>query len=212
LLLEAPFNPEGQQRGGLAWILAPDPPPPTAPFNANPTLAGYLTGWWASGQRETWAERRQSVAAALSAVGDRLTWGGLRPLAVMSGLLGAAIGPATAALALLLVYNPAEFVLRGWSVRAGLGGPASVLRDLGRQRLPRLARPLARLLAVTTGFLGGFWLAGFLRGGAIADAAWGILGLLAAWLAHRGARGGPWRNVGLALLISGVWIGIAAIR
>lgn len=214
LLLEAPFNPVGQQRGGLAWILHPaKPPDPEAPFNAQPALAGYLTGWWESGQREFWSERRAGVAAALGALGDRLVWGLLRPFAILLALLASAIGPPGVAAGLLLVgYNAAEVALRWRCVRVGLRGPGAVLRDLEREGLPRLARPLARSNALLVGVLGGFWFGGLLHDGGAWPAVLAAVGGAGALRAVRGGRNGPWRDAALALALAALWIGIAAIR
>jgi hypothetical protein len=185
-------------------------PDPETPFNTQPSLAGYLTGWWSSEGRDGWAERRSALASALGALGDRLVWGALRLFAVLLALAASFAGPWAAAI-LIAVYNPAELALRWRCLRAGSRGPEAILRDLGAGGLPRLVVPLARMNAVLIGWLAGFWFAGFVGEG---EALPWILapGMIAAVLLQRKARYDAWRAVAFAMAIAVVWIAIGSIR
>jgi hypothetical protein len=213
-LLQALFNPAGQQRGGLAWIVGKNRAAPLEePFNVNPSLAGYATGLACSAGREEFARYRGSLTAALSAVGDRLVWGILGPLSVIASLIASTIGAIPAAAALLLVYNPPELCLRWRSARRGLLGTGAIAEDLAPSGLPRVARLLSRVAALMLGCLAGYWVAGPIRSGRPKEALAGCAGVVIAilLLRRRGDRSGLVSAAG-ALLLALVWLVVGSIR
>jgi hypothetical protein len=180
-LLQALFNPVGQQRGGFVWIL--DEGGKSAgrePFNANPTLAGYAIGLAHASTEEEFARRRAALTSALGALGDRIVWGILRPMAVILSLIASAGGAIPAAAVLLLVYNPPELCMRWRGTQRGLQGIRAVAGDLDRHGLPWIAPLLGRLTAALLGCLAGFWLVGSIRSGPGLGALAGCAGVAAA--------------------------------
>jgi hypothetical protein len=211
LLIEAIFNPRGRQGGALRWILGPERQVETGgAFNANPVLAGYAIGNFVSEPAHS-QQRRATLAAALSAIGDRLVWGLLRPLAVAASLLAATAGPIPAGIVLLLVYNPPELALRWRSIRRGLEGSAAVLQDLSGDGLPHLAGGLARLGACAVGCLGGYWLAGTLLSCALMESLGLVAGLVAAGVLARVLRPSIWGPPLVALLLALLWMVVEGI-
>lgn len=209
MLLESHWNPEHRQRGAVEWIVGRPHAETAEQFNANPTLAGYALGPLASGDED--ADRNSGVlTAAISGVGDRLVWGLLRPLAVVSSILASLAGAIPAALVLLLVYNPAELALRWRACACGLAGSAAVLRDLGDSGLAQISRRLARLGAGVVGFLCGFWLWGEIAEGRFVNAAASAVGTVIVWLLLS-RRLGTWSSPLTALVLAIVWIAFRLI-
>lgn len=158
LFLESGFHPAGKQRVGFFWALREPWPGRDAPVvNANPTLAGYALGWADRAGARVVPGFHASLFPVLGALGDRIVYAMLRPIAVLAGLLGGAFLGNAAALVLLLVYNPAELYLRLRSIRAGQAGDAAVASDLSRGGLPRSGRVLVRVLALLAGLAAGIW-------------------------------------------------------
>ena len=206
MLLEALFNPRGMQRGGAAWILGDESGAAgEEPLNVNPVLAGYVLGGRIC-EPDLPSVRRSTLSAALSAVGDRIIWGLLRPLAITASLLAATAGPIPAILVLLVVYNPPELAIRWRSMRRGLGGSAAVLQDLSESGLPRLAGRTARLGAGAAGCLCGYWLAGAALSGPFVRTAALVAGLVAALLLVRGLRPSAWGAPLIALFFALLWM------
>jgi len=174
-LLQATFNYERQQGLGWAWALKPalDRLYPddgarhqrlaehTAYFNTQPTLASLALGAVArleerraagEGPDADAVGRIKSVlGSSAAALGDRLFWFTLRPLAAVIGVLLAPLGGWWGAAAMWLCYNIPHLGLRlvgvGWGYRQG---PA-VLGELLRGRLARLTRVLGLLGAALVG-------------------------------------------------------------
>lgn len=207
-LLEAPFQSHGKQGAGVAWILSDRKDLRSErPLNTNPVLAGYLLGLLDARGAEASDRAVSSLTAALGAIGDRLVYGLLRPLAVISSLLAAAAGPIPAAVALLLVYNPAELALRWRSMRHGHHGLSEIVRDLEPNRLPRLVGRLARITAMAAGALGGYWLFDLCLAGRLSEASALIVTAGVAWFAIRRVRFGTWQSAWFALLAASIgWV------
>jgi len=153
-LLQATWNYERQQGLGWAWALQPalrrfirDPrrravrlADHTAFFNTHPTMASLALGvvsrmeedGAATGGPEADEVRRAMtvMGSSLAALGDRLFWFALRPVAACVGLMLVPFGPWTAAMAMWLTYNALHQTVRfagvGWGYRHGpavLSGP-----------------------------------------------------------------------------------------
>ena len=213
-LLQALFNPRGQQRGGLAWIVGTDRRAcADEPFNVNPSLAGYAVGLAHAADQEDFFRYRSTIAAALSALGDRIVWGLLRPLAVMAGLIASVAGAIPSATTLLLVYNLPELCLRWRSVERGVHGAQAIAGDMSMRGLPRIARLLSRAAALMWGCLVGFWLAGPIRSGRPWEALVGCAGVVAAlFFLRRGCdRFGIFSAAG-SLLLAVLWLIASSIR
>src|SRR5437867_6440643 len=124
-LLQATFNYERQQGLGWAWALKPAldryyPDPElrrerlaehTAYFNTQPTLASLALGAVARLEERRALDPaahdevphvKAVLGSALAALGDRLFWFTLRPLAACLGVLFASLGSWTGALVLWL--------------------------------------------------------------------------------------------------------------
>lgn len=173
-LLEAHFNPRGKQRGGLGWILGDRfPIDPAAPFNANPVVAGYATGWIRGSGLDADLRHLAPLASALGAVGDRIVWGALRGTASAAAIAVSFLGPIPAALAYLLVYNPPELALRWRGVRVGLAGIEAIMADLSRAGLPRVLPIAGRIFACAAGIAAGSLFAGGIAGGPAGGGGWG---------------------------------------
>jgi hypothetical protein len=213
-LLQALFNSRGQQRGGLAWIIGKDKRRcADEPFNVNPTLAGYAVGLADAADPADFLRHRGTIAAALSAVGDRIVWGLLRPLAIMAGLIASYAGAIPSAMALLLVYNLPELCLRWRSVKRGVQGVQAIAADVSTSGLPRIAKLLSRAAAVAWGCLAGFWLAGPVHSGRPWESLVGCAGVVAALLVlrRRGDRFGILSAIG-SLLLAVLWLIASSIR
>jgi hypothetical protein len=212
LLLEALFNPRWKQRGGLAWVLDGEARIPSEPFNVNPVLSGYVIGWIRAQGADDFQRNRGSLSAALGGFGDRLVWGLLRPLAVVASLIATVAGPIAAALALVLVYNPAEIYLRRRSLREGLKGRAAVLQDLTRSGLPALAPRMARIFALLLGILAGSWLMGHVVSGRYLEGGAGAVASIAGWLFLRRRTLGFWRLPLAAFALGLAWFAVEVVR
>jgi mannose/fructose/N-acetylgalactosamine-specific phosphotransferase system component IID len=165
-LLQTTWNYERQQ--GVGWAFALKPAlerlipdqrarcerlaEHTAYFNTQPTLASIALGAVAAleEQREAGeglnadgiARAKSALGSSLAALGDRLFWLGLRPLAACFGAVFALSNLALGALVLWVCYNAVHQTVRflgtGWGYRAG---PAV----MG----PRLRRALEQLTRLT---------------------------------------------------------------
>ena len=161
-LLQATWNYERQQGLGWAWALSPALErfypdrgvrcdrlaEHTAFFNTQPTLASLALGAAAAleeqrsltGAPDADGMRRVKnvLASSLAALGDRMFWLTLRPLAACLGVILAASGSALGAAALWVCYNAMHQGLRfagvAWGYRLG---PAVLSGEL-RPRLERM--------------------------------------------------------------------------
>src|SRR6185295_4105444 len=101
----------------------------TAYFNTQPTLASLALGAVANleeqrvqngaGQTDAVMHVRMVLASALAAVGDRLFWFTLRPMAACAGIVLALSGSWLGAVAMWLCYNAFHFTLRQRGVVLG---------------------------------------------------------------------------------------------
>jgi PTS system mannose-specific IID component len=176
-LLQATWNYERQQGIGWAWALAPAlkrlyPDPATrrdrlaehtAYFNTQPTMASLALGATAaleerraSGQgpdAESVARIKGVLGASLAALGDRLFWFTLRPVAACVGILMVLAGVPAGALAMWGVYNLLHLSIRGFGVGWGYADGPSVLSRGLRERFDRFSRALATLGAALIGVI-----------------------------------------------------------
>jgi PTS system mannose-specific IID component len=176
-LLQATWNYERQQGLGWAWCIQPvierlyaDPElrrqrlaEHTAYFNTQPTMASLALGAVAGLEEQRAAgggpegdgvgRVKGVLGSALAALGDRLFWSTLRPLAACFGVAIALTGSALGAVALWVVYNLAHLGLRflgvGWGYRAGPGVLGASLRG----RLEVAVRWSCRLGAILVGVI-----------------------------------------------------------
>ncbi len=175
LWLQSTWNYERQQGVGFAWALKPaldrlvaDPrerarrlADHTAYFNTQPTLASIAIGAVAAAEEESARSGgagdaaiprlKQLLGASLAALGDRLFWFTLRPVAALAGVLASAASPLAGAVVLWTCYNLLHLGVRfagvGWGYR---GGPAAV-SDRLRGRLERGTRLLGAAGACLVG-------------------------------------------------------------
>jgi hypothetical protein len=223
--LEGLFNPLGQQRGGLLWCLLKTRPgrdrdhPVLAglsrgAFNSNPVMAGYLAACLAlrlarearetdSVETEEAVERiRGLFAPLLSGIGDRIFYGGVRPLLSLVAILTALLWFGEPALWYWLGYNAIHVYWRRHTWSVGWQGEEAIRREIRGHFLGRWASGSAKLarffLGLTLGAaLAGLWLGqgamwsgallvicglGFLlmSGGRVRPLAWGWIGILVA--------------------------------
>ena len=176
-LLQATWNYERQQGLGWAWALEPAlhrlyPDAAerrarltehTAYFNTQPTLASLALGAVAALEEEraaggpvddtTVARVKSALGSSLAALGDRLFWLTLRPVAACVGLVFALNGHWWGALAMWACYNWIHLGLRfggvGWGYREG----PQVLSTALRARLEELVRGFGALGAALVGLI-----------------------------------------------------------
>ncbi len=168
-LLQATWNYERQQGIGWAWALEPAlrrfyPDPGerarrlaehTAYFNTQPTLASLALGAVAALEErraagdgpdaESVARVKGVLGASLAALGDRLFWFTLRPVAACLGVWLAVDGRWPGALAMWLCYNLLHLGVRWAGVGWGYAAGPAVLSGGTRQGFERLARLLSAL-------------------------------------------------------------------
>lgn len=170
-LLQATWNFERQQGLGWAWALQPAlvrlyPDPAlrsarlaehTAYFNTQPTLASLALGAVARLEEQRAAGAgpdadgiarvKAVLGSTLAALGDRLFWFTLRPLAAALGIVLALAKPDTAwgAIALWGVYASLHLGLRFAGIGWGYADGPSVLSGALRVRLEQLVGWLAVL-------------------------------------------------------------------
>jgi PTS system mannose-specific IID component len=174
-LLQATWNYERQQGLGWAWCFAPvlerlypdavarrqRLAEHTAYFNTQPTLASLALGAVASLEEQRAAAPtleddgvarvKTVLGSALAALGDRLFWFTLRPLAACLGVLLALGGSWTGAVALWVCYNAVHLTLRYRGVAWGYRQGPAVLGQGMRERLERMVDSLSLLGAALVG-------------------------------------------------------------
>jgi len=227
--LEVLFNPAGQQRGGLIFGLLRTVPgrdrthPVLAsliqyPFNTNPVLSGYVAGLLALRlarearecdplETEEALERiRVTLAPVLSGMGDRVFWGGVRPLLSLIGILSAFLWIGEPALWYWVGYNALQLYWRRRSWSVGLRGEEAVRAEIRGPILRRWAKGFSGagrfLLGLTVGAVAtGSWLERGPTGSGV------FLGVTALGYAlARSRRVGPltigWIGIGLAGVVA----------
>jgi PTS system mannose-specific IID component len=174
-LLQATWNYERQQGLGWAWCFAPvlerlypdaavrrqRLAEHTAYFNTQPTLASLALGAVASLEEQRAAGSipeddgvarvKTVLGSALAALGDRLFWFTLRPLAACLGVLLALGGSWTGAVALWVCYNAVHLTLRYRGVAWGYRHGPAVLGQGMRERLERMVEWFSLLGAALVG-------------------------------------------------------------
>jgi mannose PTS system EIID component len=176
-LLQATWNYERQQGLGWAWALKPalDRFYPdaaerrtrltehTAYFNTQPTLASLALGAVAGLEEQraagaavdgaTVARVKSALGSSLAALGDRLFWLTLRPVAACVGLVFALNGRWFGALTMWTCYNWFHLGLRFAGVEWGYREGPEVLGTPLRARLEDLVRGLGALGAALIGLI-----------------------------------------------------------
>jgi PTS system mannose-specific IID component len=176
-LLQATWNYERQQGLGWAWALKPalDRFYPdaerrrarltehTAYFNTQPTLASLALGAVAGLEEQraagapvdaaAVARVKSALGSSLAALGDRLFWLTLRPVAACVGLVFALNGRWFGALAMWACYNWIHLGLRVAGVEWGYREGPEVLGTPLRARLEELVRGLGALGAALIGLI-----------------------------------------------------------
>ena len=174
-LLQATWNYERQQGLGWAWCLAPvlerlypdastrrmRLAEHTGYFNTQPTLASLALGAVAALEEQRAAtgapdadgmRRVKSVlGSSLAALGDRMFWLTLRPLAACLGLILAIGGSAAGAAVLWVCYNAMHQSLRVAGVVWGYRMGPKVLSGELRPRLERLVHAWALIGTAAVG-------------------------------------------------------------
>ncbi len=187
--------------GGLAFALSPllarihagDPVAlgesierHAAPFNAHPYLSPIAIGALARLEQEdedpeTLSRFRAALRAPLGALGDQAVWAGWRPVCAFGAILahGLGVGPLTAALGFLVIYNVGHVALRAWGLRLGWRTGLSVGAALARTPLKQASTYLvpvgqaligavaALLIARAPGLRPEPWMAGLATGAAL---------------------------------------------
>ena len=176
-LLQATWNYERQQGLGWAWALKPalDRFYPdaerrrerltehTAYFNTQPTLASLALGAVAGLEEQraagapvdaaTVARVKSALGSSLAAIGDRLFWLTLRPVAACVGVVFALNGRWFGALTMWACYNWFHLGLRFAGVEWGYREGPEVLGTPLRARLEDLVRGLGALGAALIGLI-----------------------------------------------------------
>jgi PTS system mannose-specific IID component len=176
-LLQATWNYERQQGLGWAWALKPAldriyPDPEqrrarlsehTGYFNTQPTLASLALGAVAGLEEqraqggavdgETVARVKSALGSSLAALGDRLFWFTLRPVAACVGVLLVLNGYRFGALVMWACYNFVHLGLRVAGVEWGYAQGPEVLGARLRGRLEELVRGSSALGAALIGLI-----------------------------------------------------------
>jgi PTS system mannose-specific IID component len=175
-LLQATWNYERQQGLGWAWSLSPAlerivPDPKerlpriaqhTGYFNTQPTLASVALGAVAllEEQRakgevddDTVMRVKTVLGSALAALGDRLFWFTLRPVAACLGLLFAVRESWHGAVVMWVCYNAFHISMRFWGVGWGYQGGPGVLGEGLRSAIERLIARMGVIGCVLVGVL-----------------------------------------------------------
>ena len=176
-LLQATWNYERQQGLGWAWALKPalDRFYPdaerrrerltehTAYFNTQPTMASLALGAVAVLEEQRAeggpvdgamvARVKSALGSSLAAVGDRLFWLTLRPVAACVGLVFALNGRWFGALVMWACYNWFHLGLRVTGVEWGYRAGPDVLAPPLRNRLEELVRGFSALGAALIGLI-----------------------------------------------------------
>jgi hypothetical protein len=229
--LEGLFNPDGQQRGGLLWGLlrlvpGRDRGHPVlddlagAPFNTNPVLAGYLVAILYArlnaGNEELPAEEQRSaverlrslLAPVLSGLGDRIFWGGVRPVVTLLGILSAMLWVGEPALWVVLGYNAVAAYWRRRAWRIGLEGEEAVRREIRGKSLELAAERWGRAGRFLLGLALGVALAGIWSSHGWPGALTLVFLVVAGAVLSRGGRLSPlllgWIGLALAGLLAGL--------
>lgn len=136
-------------------------------FNTNPVMGTYILGAAArleleaaaGGPAEAARSFKVSVGGPVAALGDRLMWGTVRPLATCTGLLVALRWPIAGVVVMLAGYNIPHIALRIRGIQQGAARGPSSLRDITSPRFARVTQRLADAWSVVTGLLAGALLA-----------------------------------------------------
>jgi len=138
-------------------------------FNTNPYLATFtagaliraeeeMAGLELADDEESWTDRfKQASGSVLGNLGDRFFWGGLRPLAGLVGILAYLLSPLYGALAILVVFNLPQIVIRAEGLRmgyeSGRGVVTTAIGDRGSKAITWVKRLGALALGMVIPFL-----------------------------------------------------------
>lgn len=181
LFLLSLWNNRTLQGPGFVWALCSkdDAAGPgardAAGFNTTPAMApcviGAVARMQAEGEaQETVSRVRDSGAASLAAIGDRLFGGTIRPSASLAGLVALPLGPFTSVVLLLLSQGLPQVAFRLWGLARGLARGKTAIPDcIGMaRRVLAVAGPAGAVLAglfagaVIEGAKGSYGLSGVL--------------------------------------------------
>ena len=183
--VQAGYNYERYQNLGLIAILLPalrdihDDPEELKQslerhagyFNTNPYLATFTAGALIKAEEEIaasevpsgddrWTDRfKQASGSVLGNLGDRFFWGGLRPLAGLIGILAYLLSPLYGALALIVVFNLPQIVVRAEGIRLGYEAGRGVVTSAIGDRGSKAVTWVRRLAAVALGMVAPFIIA-----------------------------------------------------
>jgi mannose/fructose/N-acetylgalactosamine-specific phosphotransferase system component IID len=127
-------------------------------FNTNPVLASYVLGAAAAQEvagadASSVASVKKGLASPLGMAGDALFWGALRPLAGAVAVLLALQDVVWAALALLVIYNVPQLVLRVRGIGVGAAAGPMGARELLGPGLKGVVRWTRALVAFAVGLI-----------------------------------------------------------
>lgn len=145
-------------------------------FNANPFISTFGLGALArieeehaAGTREISDEQigrmQEILSGPLGAVGDRLFWKTLRPMAAAWGVVAVLILGFWGAIVFLLIFNVPHLGLRWYGLTCGYNLGTGIVREFARPRYKRYAEWGERGVAIGAGVLLGMTLvdAGLVR-------------------------------------------------
>lgn len=136
-------------------------------FNTNPYFAGMILGGTLRLEEERIQGRataeqietfKNDLTGALGALGDSFTWGALRPLAGLAGVLAAMIYETSAPLVFLAVYNIVVFWIRGAGLRNGYACGPDLLTYLSSIKLQKKIYWMNGMILFAVGALLPLWI------------------------------------------------------
>jgi PTS system mannose-specific IID component len=170
-LIQGSWNYRTLIGAGVAWALlpvsrSPNPaeergwPESEQPFNAHPYLVPMVLGALAhasgaGASPEQTRRFREALGSPLGSLGDRLVWGAWRPVCLLLGALGGALGgsPVMVVLVVVVTYNLLHIVLRVWALRVGLASGFEVGKALASARLPLVSERVETVGVIVFGCL-----------------------------------------------------------
>ncbi len=132
-------------------------------FNTHPYMAGWIIGAAMHLEEQALSNEEVSVqqhdrfkarmSQFLGAVGDRIFWRLVKPLAALFGFAAALYSPLAGVVLFLLLYNLPHFYVRIKGVVSGYRGGMPVLRNLSFKYYNDLANRLLQIASFGVGFV-----------------------------------------------------------